>query len=49
MIVLTVCYESGTPLDLDRSYRRLTEGLDLTLSHWARSAHGAQPAGGGAL
>jgi AcrR family transcriptional regulator len=36
----------GTPMDLDRSYRRLTEGLDLTLSQWARSARAAQPAEG---
>ena len=27
-------------------YRRLTEGLDLALSQWVRSAHTVQPAGG---
>jgi AcrR family transcriptional regulator len=31
----------GTPADLDRSYRRLVEGLDATLAHWAPAVHTA--------
>lgn len=34
----------GTPLDLDRSYRRLIEGFDQTLAHWSSLAPAREPA-----
>jgi AcrR family transcriptional regulator len=36
----------GTPMDLDRSYRRLIEGLDATLAHWVTPLPIVQPAAG---
>jgi AcrR family transcriptional regulator len=40
----------GTPLDLDRGYRRLIAGLDSTLAHWVHAHAGpsAGPASGSA-
>ena len=38
----------GIPADLDRSFRRLVDGLDATLTHWVPAGHAAEPVPEGA-